>query len=94
MFQLKRLASLVLVVWVLIRGTDAGCKYTNPQWIGDESWFMTAPSLHLTFNGVKEEDQVKRLLASALENEPKYFFELQNACLYNQLQPSGNDLST
>ena len=58
MFLKKYFSSLVLVFCALIRENDAGCKYTNPQWIGDDPSFMTAPSLHLTFNGVNEEDQV------------------------------------
>ena len=55
------LLSLTLVLGTLIVGNDAGCKYTNPQWVATDPTFMTAPSLHLTFNGVNEEDQVSIL---------------------------------
>lgn len=58
MILIKNISSLVLIFCSLIRVNDAGCKYTNPQWVGDDPNFMTAPSLHLTFNGVNEEDLV------------------------------------
>lgn len=60
------LSNLILVIGTLIVGNDAGCKYTNPQWVSTDPTFMTAPSLHLTFNGVNEEDQVAILPTSYL----------------------------
>ena len=59
LFKYSLKCSVVIVfLCAFVSVIDAGCKYTNPQWVSSDPAFMTAPSLHLTFNGVNEEDQV------------------------------------